>query len=62
MVIDGVLKRPIGAGYNAKTGQYAEMFTEGIVDPKKVTRIALQSAASVAGTLLPPQCGLIPKQ
>jgi chaperonin GroEL len=62
VVIDGVLGRPIGTGYNAKTGQYVEMFTEGIVDPKKVTRIALQSAASVAGTLLTTQCGLIPKQ
>ena len=46
-------------GYNAKTEKYGDMFNEGIIDPKKVTRIALQSASSVSGTLLTTQCGLI---
>jgi chaperonin GroEL len=46
-------------GYNAKTDKSVDMFKEGIVDPKKVTRIALESAASVAGTLLTTRCALI---
>ena len=60
--LEGVLCRPSGTGYNAKTDEYVEMMDEGILDPKKVTRIALESAASVAGTLLTTQCALIEKQ
>ena len=59
VIINGVINRTIGTGYNAKTGEYVDMLTEGILDPKKVTRIALESAASVAGTLLTTQCALI---
>jgi chaperonin GroEL len=39
-------------GYNAATGEYGDMLEEGILDPTKVTRLALQNAASVAGLLL----------
>ncbi|HEV3203605.1 MAG TPA: chaperonin GroEL [Gemmataceae bacterium] len=39
-------------GYNANTGAYVDMFKEGIVDPTKVTRSALQNAASIAGLML----------
>ncbi len=39
-------------GYNANTGQYVDMFQAGIVDPTKVTRSALQNAASIAGLML----------
>jgi chaperonin GroEL len=39
-------------GYNAATGQYGDMLEMGILDPAKVTRLALQNAASVAGLLL----------
>ncbi|MBN1554883.1 MAG: chaperonin GroEL [Phycisphaerae bacterium] len=39
-------------GFNARTGQYVDMVTAGIIDPAKVTRSALQNAASVAGLLL----------
>jgi len=39
-------------GYNAATGKYGDMLEEGILDPTKVTRLALQNAASVAGLLL----------
>ncbi len=42
----------IGYGYNALTGEYGDMLTFGIVDPTKVTRSALQNAASVAMTVL----------
>lgn len=40
------------AGYNANTGEYEDMFKAGIVDPTKVTRSALQNAASIAGLML----------
>ena len=39
-------------GYNTRTGQYVNMFDEGVIDPTKVTRLALENAASVAGTML----------
>src|ERR1700737_3490898 len=39
-------------GYNAATGEFADMLEEGILDPTKVTRLALQNAASIAGLLL----------
>jgi len=39
-------------GYNPRADKYVNMFTEGIIDPTKVTRLALENAASVAGTLL----------
>ena len=39
-------------GYNPRTDEYVNMFKEGIIDPTKVTRLALENAASVAGTLL----------
>jgi chaperonin GroEL len=43
---------PFTACYNASTGEFADMLEEGILDPTKVTRLALQNAASVAGLLL----------
>ena len=39
-------------GFNANTGKYVDMFDAGIVDPTKVTRSALQNAASIAGLML----------
>jgi len=39
-------------GYDANTGEYVDMFKAGIVDPTKVTRSALQNAASIAGLML----------
>ena len=39
-------------GYNANTGEYVDMFQAGIVDPTRVTRSALQNAASIAGLML----------
>ena len=46
-------------GYNAKTDEYVDMLKAGIIDPKKVTRIALENAASVAGMILTTECALI---
>ena len=45
-------KNPVGYGYNALTDTYGDMIDEGIVDPTKVTRSALQNASSVASTVL----------
>ncbi|MBP6072336.1 MAG: chaperonin GroEL [Flavobacterium sp.] len=46
-------------GYNAKTDEYVDMLVAGIIDPKKVTRVALENAASVAGMILTTECALI---
>ncbi|MEX0361196.1 MAG: chaperonin GroEL, partial [Allomuricauda sp.] len=45
-------------GYDAKSDQYVEMMKAGIIDPKKVTRIALENAASVSGMILTTECSL----
>jgi chaperonin GroEL len=57
--LEGVLSRPTGTGYNAKTNEYVEMFDAGIIDPCKVTRVALENAASVSGMILTTECALI---
>ena len=46
-------------GYDAKTETYVDLLKEGIIDPKKVTRIALENAASVAGMILTTECALV---
>ncbi|MCH4829211.1 MULTISPECIES: chaperonin GroEL [Flavobacterium] len=46
-------------GYNAKTDEYIDMLEAGIIDPKKVTRVALENAASVSGMILTTECALI---
>ena len=46
-------------GYNIKTGQYVDMIKEGIIDPTKVTRMALENAVSVAGTMLITECTIV---
>jgi len=46
-------------GYNAKTDEYVNMFKAGIIDPTKVTRIALENAASVASMILTTECALV---
>ena len=43
-------------GFNPRTGEYVDMLDEGIIDPTKVTRLALENAASVAGTMLITEC------
>ena len=48
VIVERLKKEAIGIGYNAATGEWVNMFEAGIVDPAKVTRSALQNAASVA--------------
>ena len=53
VIVEKVLSsRKTNYGYDALTGTYGDMIEKGILDPTKVTRSALQNAASVAGTLL----------
>ncbi|ALX67415.1 chaperonin GroEL [Microbacterium sp. XT11] len=52
VVANKVAELPAGQGLNAATGEYGDMFAQGIIDPAKVTRSALQNAASIAGLFL----------
>jgi chaperonin GroEL len=52
VVVDAVRKMPAGSGYDAQKGEYTDLFAAGIIDPAKVTRSALENAASVAALLL----------
>ncbi len=59
VVINKVLEGKKDFGYDAKSDQYVNMLDAGIIDPKKVTRVALENAASVAGMILTTECALI---
>ncbi|WP_329252190.1 chaperonin GroEL [Streptomyces sp. NBC_01478] len=52
VVVEKVRNLPIGHGLNAASGEYVDMIAEGIIDPAKVTRSALQNAASIAALFL----------
>jgi chaperonin GroEL len=56
LVVNKVSEGQGGFGYNADTGKYEDLSASGVIDPVKVTRIALQNAASVAGLLLTCDC------
>jgi len=56
VIVDKVKKSKGNEGYNVATGAYEDLVKAGIVDPKKVTRSALQNAASIAGLLLTTEC------
>ena len=56
VIVDQVKKSKGNEGYNVATGEYEDLVKAGIVDPKKVTRSALQNAASIAGLLLTTEC------
>ncbi|MBE6305801.1 MAG: chaperonin GroEL [Bacteroidales bacterium] len=49
-------------GYNARTGQYEDLFAAGVIDPAKVTRVALENAASIAGMFLTTECVIADKK
>src|SRR5207248_1726428 len=56
IVVQEIKKRKGNDGYNVSTGEYEDLVKAGVVDPKKVTRTALQNAASIAGLLLTTEC------
>jgi chaperonin GroEL len=55
-VVQRVLEGEGNMGYNAATGEYGDMVAMGVLDPCKVTRAALQNAASIASLILTTQC------
>jgi chaperonin GroEL len=59
VVASKVLEGTKNFGYNAKSDKYVDMLEAGIIDPKKVTRVALENAASVAGMILTTECALV---
>ena len=59
VVLNKVLEGKKNFGYDAKSDLYVDMLEAGIIDPKKVTRVALENAASVAGMILTTECALI---
>ena len=56
VIVEQVRKSKGNEGYNVATGKYEDLVKAGVVDPKKVTRSALQNAASIAGLLLTTEC------
>jgi chaperonin GroEL len=59
VVVNKVMEGKKDFGYDAKSEEYVDMLKAGIIDPKKVTRIALENAASVAGMILTTECALV---
>ena len=59
VVVAKILDGKGGFGYDAKSEKYVNLFESGIIDPKKVTRVALENAASVAGMILTTECALV---
>jgi chaperonin GroEL len=58
LVVEKVRSGQGGFGFNAATGQYEDLVKAGVIDPKKVARIALQNAASVSGLMLTTECAV----
>ena len=56
VIVDKVIEGKDDYGYNAKDNSYGKLIEKGIIDPTKVTRIALENAASVGGILLTTEC------
>jgi chaperonin GroEL len=52
VVVAAIADLPAGHGYNAETGEYGDLIGQGVIDPVKVTRSAVQNAASIAGMLV----------
>ena len=59
VVVDKVRAGKADFGYNARTDKYENLFEAGVVDPAKVTRVALENAASVAGMFLTTECVIV---
>ena len=55
-MVNAVLEGKGNDGYNIQNGEYCDLLKAGIIDPKKVTRSALQNAASISGLLLTTEC------
>jgi chaperonin GroEL len=56
LIVEHVKNASGSEGYNVATGEYTDLIKDGVVDPTKVTRSALQNAASISGLLLTTEC------
>lgn len=61
VIAERVKEKDFNVGFNAATNEFVDMFEAGIVDPAKVTRSALQNAASIAGMVLTTECIVVDK-
>jgi chaperonin GroEL len=61
VIVERVKNEKEGQGFNAATGQYEDLISSGVIDPKKVTRIALQNAGSIASLLLTTEAAIAEK-
>ncbi len=61
LVVNKIAEGKGGFGYNANTDKYEDLIEAGVIDPAKVTRIALQNAVSIAGLLLTTDCVITEK-
>ncbi len=59
VIIQKIKEGKADFGYNARTGEYVNMYEAGVIDPTKVARVALENAASVAGMFLTTECGIV---
>lgn len=61
IVVQKVKEQKGDYGFNARTEQYEQLLEAGVIDPTKVTRIAIENAASIAGMLLTTECAVADK-
>ncbi|GET27518.1 chaperonin GroEL [Prolixibacter sp. NT017] len=59
VIVHKVMEGKDDFGYNARVGEYQNLFESGVIDPAKVTRVALENAASIAGMFLTTECVLV---
>ena len=59
VIINKIREGKADFGYNARTDEYVNMFEAGVIDPTKVSRVALENAASVAGMFLTTECAIV---
>ena len=62
IIVQKVKEGKADFGYNARTDKYENLYAAGVIDPTKVTRIALENAASIAGMFLTTECVLVDKK
>ena len=62
VVLQEVIKSKGSTGYNARTDQFEDLKKSGVIDPTKVTRIALENASSIAGMILTTECVISDKK
>jgi chaperonin GroEL len=62
VVVERIRTESEGMGFNAATGEWVDLLQAGVMDPAKVTRSALQNAASVAALLLTMECAVVEKR